>query len=36
MKKVISLLIIVGVGFVIYNELKSKKSKKVLVKNQID
>jgi hypothetical protein len=36
MKKVISLLIIVGVGYVIYNEIKTKKNKKVLVKNQID
>jgi hypothetical protein len=36
MKKVISLLIIFGVGYVIYNEIKSKKNKKVLVKKQID
>jgi hypothetical protein len=36
MKKVISLLIIFGVGFVIYKELKSKKQKKIMFNKNID
>jgi hypothetical protein len=36
MKKVISLLIIIGVGFVIYNELKSKNQKKIIFNKNID